>query len=254
MKVRIRITGVSDNLESKEIRRVRGAHRQLFKWILILAFAAIPLAYEMRTSAFSSRILSSYAQKMLYKVQPGPSPSIVFPKPGPFDIRAGYALIPDFERRLRAIGYQTTEQARFSPQLERAVKWGLLPPYPEPTSTRLTIHGMDGQPLFQAPVVGYYFDSFEEIPPLAVKSLLIIENRELDGPADYRTNPVVDWDRLAKSAILYAGHKLGLPLPVEGGSTLATQMEKYRHSYEGRTDSVLAKLRQMTDASLRQRQ
>ena len=61
----------------------------------------------------------------------------------------------------------------------------------------------------------------------------------------------MDWERLAKAAILYAGNKLGLPLPVEGGSTLATQMEKYRHSYEGRTDTVLAKLRQMTDASLK---
>ena len=110
---------------------------------------------------------------------------------------------------------------------------------------------MDGQPLFQAPVRGQYFDSFEEIPTLVVKSLLLIENRELDEFADSRTNPVVDWDRLAKAALLYTGHKLGLPLPVEGGSTLATQMEKYRHSYEGRTDSMMAKLRQMTDASLK---
>jgi membrane peptidoglycan carboxypeptidase len=188
---------------------------------------------------------------MLYKVEPGPSPSIVFPKRGPFDVSTGYALIPDFEKRLRAKGFQTTEQARFSPELERVAKWGILPPYAEPTSTKLTIQGTDGKLLFQAPVTGYYFNSFEEIPPLAVKSLLIIENRELEEPADYRTNPVVDWDRLAKAAILYAGHKLGLPLPVQGGSTLATQMEKYRHSYDGQTDSVLAKLRQMTDASLK---
>jgi len=61
----------------------------------------------------------------------------------------------------------------------------------------------------------------------------------------------VDWDRLAKAAILYAGHKLGLPVPVEGGSTLATQIEKYRHSSDGRTESIFAKLRQMTDASLK---
>ncbi len=218
---------------------------------LILAVAAIPFLYEIRTSALSSRILSRYAQKMSYHVEPGPSPSIVFPQHGPFDVRTGYALIPDFERRLRAIGYQITEQARFSPELERAARWGIRPPYTEPTSTKLTIHGTDGRPLFKAPVIENYFRSFEEIPPLVVKSLLIIENRELDEPAGYRTNPVVDWDRLAKAALLYAGHKLGLPLSVEGGSTLATQMEKYRHSDDGRTDSVLAKLRQMTDASLK---
>jgi membrane peptidoglycan carboxypeptidase len=182
---------------------------------------------------------------------PGPSSSIIFPKHGPFDVRAGYSLIPSFEQRLRSAGFETKEQARFSPELERAVKWGFLPPYSEPRSTELTIRGMDGLQLFQAPVQGQYFDSFEEIPALVVKSLLLIENRELDEPADNRTNPVVDWDRLAKAALMYAGHKLGLPLSVEGGSTLATQMEKYRHSYDGRTDSMMAKLRQMTDASLK---
>jgi membrane peptidoglycan carboxypeptidase len=188
---------------------------------------------------------------MSFRRESGPSPNIVFPKHGPFDIRAGYALIPDFERRLSALGYRTTEQARFSPELEQAAKWGLLPPYSEPASTKLTIRGMDGQNLFQAPVAGHLFNSFEEVPPLVVKSLLVIENRELSEPADFRTNPVVDWNRLAKAALFYAGNKLGLPLPVQGGSTLATQMEKYRHASDGQTDSIMAKLRQMTDASLR---
>jgi membrane peptidoglycan carboxypeptidase len=246
-----RFGGIFDESRRKKIGSIFRSHRRLFEWILILTVVGASLFYEMRTSAFSSRIFSSYAQKMLYRVEPGPSPSIVFPKHGPFDVRAGYALIPSFERRLRESGYRITRQARFSPQLERAVKWGILPPYPEPTFTELTINGMDGQPLFKAPVAEYYFSSFEEIPPLVVKSLLVIENRELGEPVDYRANPVVDWDRLAKAAVFYAGHKLGLPLPVQGGSTLATQMEKYRHANDGRTNSVLAKLRQMTDASLK---
>jgi membrane peptidoglycan carboxypeptidase len=234
-----------------EYRAFRTLHPRLYKWTLILLLVLLPIVYELRTSAFSSRIISSYARRMSYKIGPGPSPNIIFPKHGPFDVRTGYALIPNFERRLSASGYKITEQTRFSPELVRAAQWGIRPPYLELMATKLTIHGEKGQPLFQAPVVGDYFNSFEEIPPLVVKSLLLIENRELDEPADYRTNPVVDWDRLAKAALLYAGHKLGLPLPVEGGSTLATQMEKYRHSYEGRTDSLMAKLRQMTDASLK---
>ncbi len=221
------------------------------RWILILVVLAAPIAYEMRTSALQSWLLSNYARKMSYQREAGPSPNILFPKYGPFDLRAGYARIPDFERRLSAKGYRITEQVRFSPELERAVKWGIRPPYTEPTSTKLTINGMDGRPLFRAPVALHSFNRFEEIPPLAVKSLLIIENRELSEPADSRSNPVVDWDRLAKAALFYAGNKLGLPLPVQGGSTLATQMEKYRHSNEGQTDSLLTKLRQMTDASLR---
>jgi membrane peptidoglycan carboxypeptidase len=243
--------GSWSGLRIREFQAISESHPHAVKWAAILMLAVVPLLYEMRTSAFSSRILSSYARKLSYNMGPGPSASIVFPKRGPFDIQAGYTLIPDFERRLRATGYHTTQQARFSRELERAAQWGILPPYAEPTSTRLTIHGEDGQQLFQAPVGGYYFNSFEEIPPLAIKSLLIIENRELDEPADSRSNPVVDWNRLAKAAILYSGHKLGLPLPVEGGSTLATQIEKYRHSYDGRTDSMLAKFRQMTGASLK---
>lgn len=220
------------------------------RWSLLGCLVAGAVLYELRTSALQSRILSSFARKMSYAVGNGPSPNIVFPNHGPFDVRAGYALIPDFERRLAADTFRVTQQARFSAELEQATRWGLLPPYAERTSTELVIRGMDGQPLFQAPVAGYGFNSFEEIPPLAVKSLLIIENRELSEPADSRTNPVVDWDRLAKAAVLYTGHKLGLPVPVEGGSTLATQMVKYRHSYDGKTDSALAKLRQMTNASL----
>ena len=36
--------------------------------------------------------------------------------------------------------------------------------------------------------------------------------------------------------------KLGFDVPVQGGSTLATQIEKYRHSPSGRTDDGLEKL------------
>jgi membrane peptidoglycan carboxypeptidase len=243
--------GSWSGLRKSKDRAVHKFPRRSLKWIFILLLVAVPLIYELRTSAISSRIISNYARKLSFGMGTGPSPRIIFPKRGPFDIRAGYTLIPDFERRLQAKGYKITEQVRFSPELERAAKWGILPPYAEPTSTKLTIHGNNGQSLFQAPVMEYYFNSFEDIPPLVVKSLLLIENRELDAPADYRANPVIDWDRLAKAAIFYAGHKLGLPLQVEGGSTLATQMEKYQHSSDGRTDSILAKLRQMTDASLK---
>src|SRR4030095_11897709 len=48
--------------------------------------------------------------------------------------------------------------------------------------------------------------------------------------------------------ISYAGTKLGLPLRVEGGSTLATQLEKYRHSQNGRTGSLAAHIQHITRA------
>lgn len=246
-----KVPGIFSRLVLRKVREKLRTHRRLSLWVLILTILLSPIVYEIRTSAFSSRFLVHYAKKLSYRFEPGPSPNIIFPKHGPFDVRAGYALIPEFQRRLIEAGYQITGQVRFSTELQRATRWGLRPPYSEPAFTKLTIQGKDGQPLFQSPVVEFYFNSFEDIPSLAMKGLLIIENRELDEPKDYRTNPVVDWDRLAKAALLYAGNKLGLPLPVEGGSTLATQMEKYRHSDEGRTDSVLTKLQQMTEASLK---
>jgi membrane peptidoglycan carboxypeptidase len=45
--------------------------------------------------------------------------------------------------------------------------------------------------------------------------------------------------------------RLELPIKLEGGSTLATQMEKYRHSPGGQTDTALSKLRQILSASLK---
>lgn len=105
-------TGISGHI--RRFTQFLKIHRRFFKRIFILLLIASPFIYEIKTSAFSSWILSNYAQKLSYKVAPGPSPNIVFPKHGPFDIRTGYALIPEFEKRLRRNGYQITEQARFS--------------------------------------------------------------------------------------------------------------------------------------------
>ena len=83
------------------------------------------------------------------------------------------------------------------------------------------------------------------------RALLFIENRELlDGDAP-RRNPAIEWDRLAAvlrdSVVKLVDPGLNLP----GGSTLATQIEKYRHAPAGRTEDATAKLRQMVSASLR---
>ena len=46
-------------------------------------------------------------------------------------------------------------------------------------------------------------------------------------------------------------HKVDPQYSVIGGSTLATQLEKLRHSPEGRTRSPMEKFRQIVSASLR---
>src|SRR5262249_49635955 len=69
--------------------------------------------------------------------------------------------------------------------------------------------------------------------------------RELLDNATPRRNPAVEWDRLLRA--IWSATGSGGP----GGSTLATQIEKFRHSPEGITSSPTEKLRQMLSASLR---
>jgi membrane peptidoglycan carboxypeptidase len=236
-------------------RRPRRARRSLPAWLWVALFVALLLGaglrYEIRSSALQSWLFSGYASRLSYTVGQGPSSRIVFPKGGPLDERHGHTRLPRFRRRLESAGYRVTEQAEFSPLLTRLTRWGISPPFWEPPGTGLVIRDLAGVALYEPLATSPRFERFEHIPPLLVRTLLFIENRELEEPLDPRHNPAVDWERSARAGLLYAGHQLGLPLPLEGGSTLATQIEKYQHSPHGRTRSALDKLRQMTSASLK---
>jgi membrane peptidoglycan carboxypeptidase len=240
---------------SCEVRGLGRAGLRAVRWqwgpTLVVILLGVAAQHEIRTSAVQARIFSRYARRAYFTIEPGPSVSIAFPKGGPFDERMGYSRIPDFQGRLGASGYQVAEQARFSPELARLVRWGMSPPYREPAVAGLTIHGLGGIPLSDDPSRIRTFERFEDIPPVVVKTLLFLENRQLGEPADPRGNPVVEWGRLAKAGASYAANKVGLPVHMEGGSTLATQLEKYRHSPQGRTQSSLEKIGQMTAASLK---
>ena len=223
------------------------------KWlkrVLIPVLVIGAVFYEARTSRLQSRILSAYARRLSYTVELGPSPRIRFPKGGPFDARRGYVQIPEFEERLVSAGFHIAAQARFSPSLEWIARLGIALPYREAAEAGLVVRGNEGTVLHQG-APARRFARYDDIPPLVVRSLLEMENRELADAADAQTNPVVEWDRLARAGLLYAAGKLGLPVRREGGSTLATQLEKYRHSAGGRTASFSDKLLQMTGASLK---
>jgi len=66
-----------------------------------------------------------------------------------------------------------------------------------------------------------------------------------------QVNPAIEWDRLGFAALQMMAHKIGATGNVAGGSTLATQLEKYRHSPNGFTNSMTDKFHQMGTASLR---
>ena len=229
---------------------LRNNSRWLFVCVLPVLFATVGV-FEARTSEIEARILSSAAAKMSYGMGTGPSPSITFPSSGPYNEIRGYAGLPGFEHRLMDAGFRIVAQARLSPELERLARWKITPPFREPAVTGLTVRGENRTVLYDAGSSERVFNSYDDIPPLVAKALLFVENRELEDSDSATRNPVVDWARLSKAGLMYAGRKIGLPFPLEGGSTLATQIEKFRYADGGRTNSAADKFRQMISASLR---
>lgn len=66
-----------------------------------------------------------------------------------------------------------------------------------------------------------------------------LEDRELLSSPSPTKNPAIEWDRFAKAAFDQFLSRLDPDHDSPGGSTLATQIEKYRHSPGGRTRSGL---------------
>ncbi|MTW13515.1 glycosyl transferase family 51 [Pseudoduganella eburnea] len=236
--------------EPKKGSRSRNA---LIVLILVLLTVAGFWGYhEIRTSTMQARVFTDLVGKLTYKVEPGPSKAIRFPHDSPYDERLGYANLPDYLDKLKARDYEVTSQARFSPKMVELSDMGVFATYREKTRTGLSIFDCRQEPLFTASYPERIYNGFEQTPPALVQSLLFIENRELLDTKYPKRNPAVEWDRLSKailektaSAVGAGGHRAA------GGSTLATQIEKYRHSPEGRTGSMKDKLRQMISASLR---
>jgi membrane peptidoglycan carboxypeptidase len=240
----------SQSLEAPPRRSARWLKRAVVVTLCVGGLASVAY-HELRTSAIQSWLLSRYAASLSYEIKPGPSPSIAFPRGGPFDAQRGYRRLGDFSRRLASAGYTVVEQARQSARTIRFVRWGVTPPYREPAVAGLVVRDVRGESLYDARPRDVLFRDFEDIPPLIVNTLLFLENRELTSPTDPGSNPAIDWRRLGKAGGLYVVRGMGLPVRSEGGSTLAVQLEKYRHSESGRTASPLDKLRQLTAASLR---
>ena len=229
-------------------------HRRVKLWLCWLGALLVVFLcafIEFQTSALQSWIFTSTNERLYFKLADGPSQEIAFPRSAPFDDRRGYSKLPLFLSRLEGQKYRISRQVRQSETMRMLFEQGISPPYLEQPATGLEIRGADGVPLFRYGQAEFLFAKTEAIPPLLVKTLLFLENRDLDNPATPWQNPVIEWDRTLKAAMLYIGAKLNLPVPVQGGSTLAVQLEKFRHSPHGRTDTPLEKLRQIVGASLK---
>jgi membrane peptidoglycan carboxypeptidase len=209
------------------------------------------LLKELQTSEYQAHYLTELGRQLAFGMAPGQSPASRFPHSGPYDEQLGYTRLPVFFERLTAHHYTIQAQARLSPRLQQLIDWGLFPIYREKTQAGLRIVDGHGAVLHNVQYPERLYATFEEIPPLIVQTLLYIENRELLDPRYPYRNPAVEWDRFGKALLDMAVWMVNKHHHAAGGSTLATQIEKFRHSAAGRTTSPYEKLRQMASASIR---
>lgn len=218
---------------------------------LVLVITGIAVHVEMRRSVLQAHVFTHWNELFTWTLEDGPSHSVAYPEAGPYNERLGYSQLPERIEAARAGGYQLLRQTRFSPELLQLIEYGGYPIYDEKARAGLTITDPDGVPLYSARYPRQVFSRFDDIPALIRDTLLFIENRELLRPAHPHQNPAIEWRRLGAAIAMQAVQTIRPGLRADGGSTLATQTEKYRHSPHGATQDARDKLRQMVQASLR---
>lgn len=230
-----------------------GVKRRRWIWgVGGLALLATACAFdELHRSRLQSMVWSREAEAVGFRLEPGANPEIRFPGSGPYDRRLGYSELSDHIGRLKAQGFEVTEQARWSNGLQEVAARGLNLPYREKSQAGLTLSDCRGEPLFTQRLPQHQFARFEVVPELLLRSLLFVEDRHLLDDETPTRNPALDPERFAKALLQQSLRLIDAQAAAAGGSTLATQLEKYRHSPGGRTGSAHEKLRQMLSASQR---
>lgn len=230
-----------------------GRRPRRWPWVVagVITLGVAALGNELDSSHWQARWLSERARALRFELQPGAEAAMRVPAHGPFDERLGYTQIPGHVQRLVARGYAVTQQARQSPALKAHLDLGLSAPYPEKSQAGLTVLDCRAAALYDRRYPHHAWALFDDVPPLLRDSLSFIEDRRLLADAAATRNPVIDPPRLARAAFDQLVKRIDAEHSAGGGSTLATQIEKYRHSPAGRTADTRDKLRQIASASLR---
>ncbi len=225
----------------------------LVLFLLLICGSAIVAGgyYEIQTSTLQAKLISKYAAKLRYRLADGPSDKIVFPQKGPYDIRLGYVQLPFLVDKLQQQGMVVSRQARFNESLRKYAKMGFYIPYNEKNQAGLQILDATGESMYQMINPKRVYNDFFDIPYKIIQTLLFIENRHLLTDTYPQINPAVDWGRFGKAVVFQVAELMNINTPSMGGSTLATQIEKFRHSDNGLTSSAKDKLIQMASASVR---
>lgn len=223
------------------------------RWLLLLLALVLLLALyqESRNHFYQSAFWHWYASKLTYTVKPGAAAKITFPAAGPFDQRFGYSSLPLWQDSLQQQGFVLSAQSHFSSELQRYTRYGFYPPYQEKNQPGLTVLGCQQDTLFQARFPAFQFSSSKQVAAPIVAALLFVEDRSLLTPSHPNANPVLNLPRLGAAVWSQLQRAAGIPAAAAGGSTLATQLEKYRHSPHGFTAGTTDKFHQLVSASVR---
>lgn len=235
-----------------EAKAARAPRRSLIPALLLLVVAStgVLVAYEMHTAHYSAKHITEYAKTLTYQLQAAPAQKVVYPESGPFDERHGYTKLPTLLPRLLERGFKITAQAEFSPALNQYAQQGFFPPYREKVQSGLFLADCRNETIFDFNYPQRVYTEPRTIPPVVAQSLLFIENRNLlKIPA--QANPVMDWPRFVMAALSQVGKVLSVGGQSAGGSTLATQIEKFRHSPLGLTQNFKDKAIQIVSGSVR---
>jgi membrane peptidoglycan carboxypeptidase len=223
----------------------------LFFMVIIVGACLAGGYYEIQTSSMQAKMFSSYAAKLNYRVANGPSDKIIFPTKGPYDIRLGYVQIPILLDKLQQKGMVISRQARFNQSLRNYAEKGFYIPYNEKSQAGLQILDDTQQSMYKMINPKRVYRDYFDIPYKVIQTLLFIENRDLLSDQFPKINPAINWVRFARAVVVQAGEMVNIDMPAMGGSTLATQTEKFRHSDNGMTASIKEKFIQMVSASVR---
>ena len=216
--------------------------------VLVLALAA---GNEMQTSDLQSQLATDQARKFQFTVKPGTSDAISYPDGGPYDQRLGYSGLPRFVAALKAQHFVITSQARQSADMLRFRHQQNYALYREKQHAGFLMRDRDGRLLYATDYPERSYDRFASVPSLVVRTLSFIEDRQLLDARYPHYNPAVEWKRFLRACLGEMFGWLDPHLRAGGASTLATQIEKFRHSPGGRTQTAFQKIEQMQAATLR---
>jgi len=260
-KVRNRKRSVYQNYRRrKKIKKYRPYRMRIPQviWLVPLAFLfgfggvfGFFISEEVKTSKLQSEYLTEIAKEIHYQVREGEAPDFFVPNFGPYNRRLGYSYLPFFIKSLKGYGFKVKSQIRASMKYHSLVQDGFYPIYQTKTVAGLHLVDRNDYTIYRSGFPSHIFPTFESVPRILIDTLLFIENRELLRDGSITRNPVIEWDRFAYAAMgqvlkyFISGINLG------GGSTLATQIEKFRFSTGGQTHSPMDKIKQIFSASLR---